>query len=118
MKAVWRAARSEVDNPQECTFKASAIDLNGDSLNDYVVVGGSYCSGADNAWFWIVINNSGHYHAQMVGGTTCLDVLTSKTNGFQNIRTWWGAGMHTATELWHYSNGKYRMFRRWHRTLH
>ena len=117
LKAVRRAAKSEDILTKNCAFNASAVDLNDDSLDDYVVQGIYPCSGADNLWFWVVINDSGHYRAQTFTGVSCLDILPSKTNRFHNIRIVWGAGSNTSTQLWHYIKGKYRLVRRWYRTL-
>lgn len=116
LKAVERAASSLQRDMSMCSFKASAIDLNDDGLEDFVVRGTGYCSGADNFWFWIVTNDKGHYRVTEMTGVSCIEVLPTKTNGFRDIRTTWEITSMGATRLWHYGKYDYICVRHWHHT--
>lgn len=79
---------------------------------DFLVLGQqTWLTGADNTWFWIVRSGSRQPKVLFVAGTSRLEVLNGKSNGYRNVRSVFETGAGDKIEkIFRYANGRYRLF--------
>jgi hypothetical protein len=99
-------------------FSVVEVHLAGSEEADEVVLGHVPLSGADNDWFWIVRRQDGHTRVILFANGLSIELLNSRTLGYKNIRTLWGAASGlTITCLYHYEGKRYRLVHKYSKTV-
>lgn len=94
-------------------FKASAIDINGDGLQDLIVQAGEYClQGAHNTPMWIFTRIGqrlapGH-ELIFTTRTDWLEILNSSSNGYRDIKTAGHTALEVFTTVWKFDGATYQ----------
>lgn len=89
-------------------FSAIPIDLNGDSITDYLVFPSIYCFtyfGMHSTEFWLLLGQpNGEFKRVLVGRQDGLEVLASRHGGLRDVKLRYG----NESELYHFGGKKYR----------
>jgi hypothetical protein len=90
-------------------FTATEIHLRSTSEVDLVVAGIPPMTGADNDWYWII--RSGHKNPKIILFMGCngFKILKTMTNGYHDIRSFWGAGSGSVTRLYKFNGIRYKL---------
>ena len=112
-EALEFASREGRDNPSQF-FEATKVHLRGSDEADLVVRGYPPVSGADNAWFWVVLLAHGATPRIVLWGhADSLEVMTSRTNGYRNIHcSWSSASGETIEWKYHFNGEKYILWKK------
>jgi hypothetical protein len=111
-QALEFASKEQRDDPSQL-FEAAEVHLRGSGEADLVVEGYPPVSGADNAWFWIVLVAHGAPPKIVLWGhADSLEVMTSRTKGYRNIRcSWSSAAGETLEWNYHFNGEKYVLWK-------
>lgn len=93
-------------------FHASVLHLSHSGNADLLIEGSFPMTGADNNWYWIVL--SAYKNPRIVLFSGCLEVyvLHHRHNGYQDIKTWWGAGNSAFDITFHFDGKEYKQWKR------
>jgi hypothetical protein len=107
------ASKEGRDNPSQF-FEAAKVHLRGSDEADLVVQGYPPVSGADNAWFWVVLLAHGATPRIVLWGhADSLEVMSSRTNGYRNIHcSWSSASGETIEWKYHFNGEKYILWKK------
>lgn len=72
-------------------FRGVEVHLGDDLHPDLLVLGIPPMRGADNAWFWLVRSPQEHPELVLFAGGDSLELLSSRTNGYRDIRSRWSS---------------------------
>jgi hypothetical protein len=111
-EALKFASKEQQDNPSQF-FEAAKVHLRGSDEANLVVKGYPPVSGADNAWFWVVLLAHGAVPKIVLWGhADSLEVTTNRTNGYRNIRcSWSSAAGETLEWKCHFNGEKYILWK-------
>jgi hypothetical protein len=116
-EALSHASREKQNNPIKL-FLGAKIHLSTQARVDWVVKGVFPLSGADNDWFWIVSSVDNIPKVVLWTGCLSLEVRSSKTNGYRDIRSSWNSASSAADIKEYRFNGKkYILWKRSQQTL-
>jgi len=104
------ASDSDRKNPAGL-FRAVEIHLAEPDETDLVVLGMPPMRGADNAWFWLVRSARTNPKVLLFAGGDSLELLSSRTNGYRDIRGRWSSLSDTRTSVYHFDGKKYRVWK-------
>lgn len=94
---------------QRKAFHVVPIDLGDAAGEDYIALGSKPVTGADNDWFWIVRVRQGRASVLLFTGTLTVNILPHKTNGHNDIRTFWCSGASGMRERFKYNGSVYKL---------
>jgi hypothetical protein len=98
-------------------FSVVKVHLSNSREEDEVVLGSPPMSGADNDWFWIVRRLPGRTRVVLFANGLSFELLGSRTFGYKDIRTSWGAASgFTITCIYHYDGTRYQLVHKYTRT--
>ena len=104
------ASPSQRSNPSSL-FRAAEVHLHAPDVIDFVVIGRSPMSGADNTWFWIVRSARGKPQVVLFAGSNSLEIMASRTNGYRDIRCDWASANHAETTTYKFNGREYKLWR-------
>jgi hypothetical protein len=112
-EALEVASMEQRGNPSQF-FDAATVHLRGSDEADLVVRGYPPVSGADNAWYWVVLLVQGQSPRIVLRGhADSLEVMTSRTNNYKNIRcSWSSASGETIEWKYHFNGEKYILWKK------
>lgn len=112
-QALEFAGKEQRENPSQF-FEAAEVHLRDSDGAALVVQGYPPVSGADNAWFWVVLLARGPAPRIVLWGhAESLEVMTSRTNGYRNIRCSWSAASGETLEwIYHFNGEKYTLWKK------
>lgn len=93
-------------------FTTTEIHLSSTSEADLVVAGIPPMTGADNDWYWII--RTGHKNPKVILFLGCngFQVLKTTTNGYHDIRSFWGAGIVSITRIYKFNGIRYKLWKK------
>jgi hypothetical protein len=91
-------------------FRGLTVHLRNEQQKDMIVRGDFPMTGGDNTWFWIVTSAENSPFALWVQGNG-VTILSSRHNGYADIRTDWAAGSRRAIRIFRYDGHQYKLFR-------
>jgi hypothetical protein len=89
---------------------ARRIDLAPGEI-DYIVLGGGLLSGADNYWFWLVRAAAGRAKVDAWFGADCVFAMRRTHEGHRDIRVEWASAAFSRTQIFHFHDGRYQLWR-------
>lgn len=100
------------------TFSVVKVHLSDSTEDDEVVLGSDPMSGADNDWFWIVRRLPDRAQVVLFANGLSLELLDTRTLGYKNIRTSWGAASGlTITCIYQYDGTRYQLAHKYTKTV-
>jgi hypothetical protein len=93
-------------------FMAVPLHLSDPGKTDYIVAGLFPLTGADCNWFWIVRSDGKGFRVVLFANVSYVELLESKTNGFDDIRTVFSLPSESTTRTYRYTGDKYRLLRK------
>lgn len=99
-------------------FSASQIHLGPADEIDLIVKGNEGMGGADNASFWVVRSAYKNPVIVLWEGANGLEVLTTRTNGYRDIRSDWASASTQVTSLYQFNGTEYKLARKKMRDRH
>jgi hypothetical protein len=98
-------------------FEVVRVDLGPTGEEDYVVHGTSLpMKGAENDWFWIVLNRRSRAEVVLFANGYSLELLKTMSSSYKDVRTVWSAPAYTLTDIYHFDGVRYQHVRRFTRT--
>ena len=89
---------------------ARQIDLAPGEI-DYMVLGDGLLSGADNYWFWLVRAAAGRAKVYAWFGADCIFAMRRAHEGYRDIRVEWASAAFSRTQIFHFHDGRYQLWR-------
>ena len=93
-------------------FRYTTVHLGPDNEVDYLVNGLFPLTGADCAWYWIVVVRDGRARVVLWTNGASVEILTHRSNGHADRKTQWLAASGWGEEQLYRFNGKRYLLRR------
>jgi hypothetical protein len=105
----FKSQLSESDEPSRWV-DAAHLDINFDSVPDYVVVAVEPpLAGPNVTPFWIYLSTSSGYKCVLSTTALSLEFSDSPSNGFRNVKVSWVSGDEYTISNYHFVSKEYRM---------
>ena len=88
-------------------FQAIEVPLGPPGERDLLVSGSGFMTGADNDWFWFVRLVQNRPTVVLWVGGYSIEVRTTRTNGFADIRSEWSSPNEKVLQSFHFNGKKY-----------
>ncbi len=95
-------------NDPATLFRATEVHLGSQAEADLLVIGVFPMSGADNDWFWLVRSADKQPTVVLWTGGNCVQVLRSRTNGLNDVRSTWSSGAGSRTTTYRFDGRVYK----------
>jgi len=108
-------AKESAQHATSQLFTTAEVHLGPAKEIDLVVYGISPMTGGDNDWFWIVLSARKNPKVVLFAGGSSLEVMSSRTNGYRDIRSGWASASQASTKIYKFNGRTYKLWKeRWH----